>query len=202
MTAGTATDARIIAERLVKAVAHPIRLEALRIFCYRTASANEVAKELGETLGMVTYHVKVLRDFGCIEAVRSEKKRGATEHFYRAVVPPEFNDDEWAQLPQSTREAISGIVIRGIFGEVVRAFHHRTFDARDDRHASWVPMEVDQLGWEELTALQLDMLVHALRIKDESAERLRRTGKSGQRVVAVTLGFETPPGFGFLSPEH
>lgn len=202
MTGGTATDARIVAERLVKAVAHPVRLEALRIFCYRTASANEVARELGETLGMVTYHVKVLRDFGCIEAVRSEKRRGATEHFYRAIVPPEFNDNEWAQLPQSTREAISGIVIRGIFGEVVRAFHHRTFDARVDRHASWVPMELDQRGWEELVERQLAMLIDVLRIKAESAERLRRAGATGKRIVAVTLGFETPRGFGFLAPEH
>lgn len=93
------------------------------------------------------------------------------------------------------------MVFQALFGEVLRAFHQRTFDACADRHMSWVPMELDEQGWRELVAKQLELLMEALRIKVESEERLRAKGETGKRVVAVMLGFETPPGFGFLSPE-
>jgi hypothetical protein len=90
-------------QRLVETLAHPIRLEALRIFSYGVASPSEVASELHVTLGSLTYHVKVLRNFGCIESVRTAQVRGATEHFYRAVLPPHFEDEEWAKLPQAKK---------------------------------------------------------------------------------------------------
>jgi hypothetical protein len=60
---------------------------------------------------------------------------------------------------------------------------------------------LDEQGWRELVAKQLELLMEALRIKGESGERLRTKGETGKRVVAVTLGFETPPGFGFLHSE-
>jgi hypothetical protein len=186
------------AQRLVETVAHPVRLEALRIFSYRVASPNEVASELGWTLGAVTYHVKVLRDFGCIEVVKTQPVRGATEHFYRAVLPPQFEDEEWAKLPQEIREKVSTMVFQALLGEILRAFHSGTFDARTTRHMSWVPMELDDQGWRELIEKQLELLNEEKRIKTESAERLRAAGKTGKRVVAAMLGFETPPGFGFF----
>lgn len=195
------SDQKTVAYRLVEAVAHPVRLEVLRIFSYRTASPSEVSKELDRTLGSISYHVKVLRDFGCIESVKSQPVRGATEHFYRAVLPPQFEDKEWAKLSPAAREEISCMVFRAILGEVLRAFNHGTFDARENRHMSWVPMELDEQGWRELVAKQLELLTEEMRIRAESAERLRASGESGTRVVAVMMGFETPPGFGFLPAE-
>jgi DNA-binding transcriptional ArsR family regulator len=200
LTARTKTS-KSNTQRLVETLAHPIRLEALRIFSYQVASPSEIASELHLTLGSLTYHVKVLRDFGCIESVRTEQVRGATEHFYRAVLPPHFEDKDWVKLPQVQREEVSAMVFQALFGEVLRAFHQRTFDARENRHMSWLPMELDEQGWRELVAKQLELLMEEIRIKVESAERLRAEGKSGKRVVAVILGFETPPGFGFLPPE-
>lgn len=191
-----------IGQRLVQAVAHPIRLEVLRIFYYRTASPKEVAEELGISLGTVAYHVRVLKDFGCIELVGSRPVRGATEHFYRATIPAHIEDDEWAKLPRKVREMNSAVMLQGAVGEVVRACQEGTFDARKDRHLSWVPLEVDEQGWKELVDKQLELLNEVIRIKSESAERLHEAGESGQRVVATTLGFETPPGFGFVDPDR
>ncbi len=189
-------------QRLVQAVAHPIRLEVLRIFYYRIASPNEVAKELKASLGTIAYHVRVLKDFGCIEEISSRPVRGATEHFYRATVPPHFEDRDWAELPKKSREDVSTMALQGVIGEVVRACQEGTFDARKDRHLSWVPMEVDAQGWRELVSKQLELLHEMMRIKAESTERLLETGESGQRVVGATVGFETPPGFGFVDPER
>ena len=74
-----------IDQRVVEVLAHPTRVQALTIFSERDASPNQIAKELDKNLSNVAYHVRVLRDFKCIELVDTRQRRGATEHFYRAT---------------------------------------------------------------------------------------------------------------------
>ena len=180
--------------RVIRAISHPIRIEIQRILFNRVASPNEIAKELGENLSNVSYHVNDLKKDGCIEQVGTKPRRGAIEHFYRASVPPLHDDASWAKLPKRTRSEISGITFLGIVGEGVRALNKDSFDARKDRHLSRVPMELDKAGWEELIESQAKWLEELERIKADAAGRLQ--GKSGKRVLAAIMGFETPPGPG------
>jgi DNA-binding transcriptional ArsR family regulator len=180
--------------KVIRAISHPLRIEIQRILYNRVASPNEIAKELGENLSNVSYHVSDLKNDECIEQVETKPRRGAIEHFYRAVVPPLHDDPSWAKLPKATRTEISGITFMGIVGEGVRALNEDTFDARKDRHLSRVPMELDQAGWEELIESEAAWLAELERIKAEAAQRLE--GKSGKRVLAALMGFETPPGPG------
>ena len=78
--AGPAVD-----QRLMKALGHPLRIGILTVLNDRTASPNELSKQLEEGLSQVSYHVKVLKDFEMIEMVKTEPRRGAVEHYYRAV---------------------------------------------------------------------------------------------------------------------
>jgi len=48
------------------------------------ASPNGIAEKLGFEVEHVGYHVRVLRDLGCIELVRTVRRRGFIEHYYRA----------------------------------------------------------------------------------------------------------------------
>jgi DNA-binding transcriptional ArsR family regulator len=183
--------------RLIEAVSHPIRLEALRIFFYRVASPNEVAQELGENVSVVSHHVRVLKELDHIELVKTEQRRGAVEHFYRAVVPTHIDDAGWEKLSKSRRQQLSVLVLQAVFGEVVRAVTKETFDARVDRHLSWVPFSVDEQGWDELTKRMAGWLDEIEEVKAASAKRLAANGEKGQRVVTSLMSFETPPGFGF-----
>lgn len=70
-------------QRLVKGLAHELRVEMLAVLDEREASPRELAKLLDESLSQVSYHTKVLMDYGIIELTRSEPRRGAIEHFYR-----------------------------------------------------------------------------------------------------------------------
>jgi DNA-binding transcriptional ArsR family regulator len=72
--------------RLIKALGHPVRVRALEVLNTRVASPSELAKELGEPLGNVAYHIKILEENGAIELVRTAPVRGALEHFYRASI--------------------------------------------------------------------------------------------------------------------
>jgi len=70
---------------LAKAAAHPLRVCILASLQQGLASPNQLAKELDEPLGNVSYHVKTLLDYGCVELVKTEPRRGAVEHFYRST---------------------------------------------------------------------------------------------------------------------
>lgn len=183
--------------RLIEAVSHPIRLEALRIFSYRVASPSEVAQELGENVSVVSHHVRVLKELDHIELVKTAQRRGAVEHYYRALVPICIDDAGWAKLSMARRQDLSVLVLQAVFGEIVRALTKETFNSRDNRHLSWVPFHVDERGWDELTGRMAAWLDEVEEIKAASAERLAASGEAGQRVVATLIGFETPPGFGF-----
>jgi DNA-binding transcriptional ArsR family regulator len=75
----------IVDQQVIKALVHPIRAQALAILNERTASPNEIAKELGQGVGHVSYHINVLQKCECIELVDTAPRRGAVEHYYRAT---------------------------------------------------------------------------------------------------------------------
>lgn len=73
---------------LFNALGHPMRRRVLRemLAVGGEVSPRELAAELAEQLSALSYHVRVLAECGAIELVRTEQMRGATQHFYRAVV--------------------------------------------------------------------------------------------------------------------
>jgi len=70
--------------RVAKALAHPLRVQALAVLERAESSPSQIASELGAPLGNVSYHVRELFRLGLIELVRTAPRRGAVEHFYRA----------------------------------------------------------------------------------------------------------------------
>lgn len=71
---------------LVNALSHPVRLEILLALQGRVASPAELSQELGASLGVISYHTSTLVKCGCLELVRSERRRGVIENFF-AVTP-------------------------------------------------------------------------------------------------------------------
>jgi DNA-binding transcriptional ArsR family regulator len=74
-----------IDQRLVRALAHPLRVRILEILSHRVASPNVLSKELGVDLRDVAYHTRTLNRCGCLQLVDTARRRGATEHFYKAA---------------------------------------------------------------------------------------------------------------------
>jgi DNA-binding transcriptional ArsR family regulator len=180
-------------QRLVKALAHPLRVEILAILNERMASPNELSKELEEGLSQVSYHVKVLKDFECIEMVKTEPRRGAVEHYYRATARAFLSDNEWKKLPDSIKPGMSAAFIKMVIDDVVTALNAGTFDAREDRHVSWTPGVVDEQGWDESVDLINETLDKIIAIHAASAKRLAKSGEEGIPATAVLLGFEGLP---------
>ena len=74
---------------IITALGHPLRARILAHLDAGEASPKELAAALGEKLGNVSYHVRILARLGLIELVRETPRRGAVEHHYRAVPRPE-----------------------------------------------------------------------------------------------------------------
>jgi DNA-binding transcriptional ArsR family regulator len=94
----------------VKALAHPMRVQILRILRLRKkASVTSLAAELGETTGATSYHLRQLARHGFVEefddSEPSEKRSGRRQRWWRMAVDEihttgfGFMDDE------ETREA-------------------------------------------------------------------------------------------------
>jgi DNA-binding transcriptional ArsR family regulator len=188
-------------QRLVRAMGHPVRLQALVILNERVASPNEISKELGQSVGHVSYHIKVLKECECIELVDTAPRRGAMEHYYRATDRAFFNSDEWASLPESVRPGLSASGLKTLIDDAASALLAGTFDKRADRHLSWTPMIVDEQGWDELRDGLAEMLDRVLEIQSSSAARLAKADSAGIPVSVAMLGYEAPPsGDGKVAP--
>lgn len=85
-----------------KAVAHPLRLRILETIeqLGGVASPNQIAGVVDEPLGNVSYHVKTLLEYGWLELVKTEPRRGAVEHFYAQSERAMFHRSDSAILDQ------------------------------------------------------------------------------------------------------
>jgi hypothetical protein len=179
-------------QRLVRAIGHPLRLRLLTIFNERVASPSDLAAELGEPIGNVSYHTRILARLGCVELVKTKQVRGAVEHYYRAVVRPVFSDEDWAELPKSIRKSLAGAVLAEIADDMGAAATEGGFD-RDQVHLARTPLVLDQQGWQDLNELLQEVSDKALAIQADSASRLQADGATdSEAAVLVAMLFEPP----------
>ena len=91
--------------RFVKALDHVLRQHILLATVAGEVSPSELAEALGEGLSQVSYHVKVLREDcdGIIEETRTEPRRGAVEHYYRATANTLLPAKSWRRLKKGLR---------------------------------------------------------------------------------------------------
>ena len=126
------TSSASVDQRVVKALAHPLRVEILAILNDRMASPNELSKELEEGLSQVSYHVKVLKDFDMVEMVKTEPRRGAVEHYYRANEKVFISSEELKLMPKSAQAGVWAPVMSDIEQDVSTSLETGTFAKRLD----------------------------------------------------------------------
>lgn len=159
--------------RLAKALSHPLRPQILQILTTRgEASPVQIAEELGASLGVVSYHVRILRDHGCVELVHTRPRRGAVEHYYRALLTPVIDDSQWERLPLVVRRQLADQTIGQVVRAAARAATRGGFD-RPGVHVDRVPLKLDEQGWREISALLTRTLDAVADIQAKSDQRAR-----------------------------
>lgn len=187
----TRTSPEGITQQLAKALAHPLRVRILNALHEGISSPNQLSQELDEPLGNVSYHVKTLLEYDCVELVKTEPRRGAVEHFYRATERAFFSDEDWKKIPASARKGISGVILEAIGTDATKGLVSGTLEARPDSVITRSPMQLDEQGWNEVVALLTGTLEKAEEIQAEAANRIGKDGKTINARVAL-MGFEVP----------
>jgi DNA-binding transcriptional ArsR family regulator len=188
----TSSTEQKLDQRLVRVLAHPLRQQLLiMLHKHGVSSPRELAERSGERLPNLSYHMRVLRDAGCIELVRTAPRRGAIEHFYRASARPILDDDQWASLPISVRRALFGQTLREMWDDVLAAANTGGFDD-PQAHVSRTWFQLDEIAWNGLVQEMADMLEKAFALHAESAARLADGGdqENVRRVAMGLLLFE------------
>jgi DNA-binding transcriptional ArsR family regulator len=172
-------------ESLIKALAHPLRWQLLEVLTERgEASPVELARLLDQPLATVSHHVRVLRDLRSIELTRTEQRRGAIEHYYRAVMPAFFDDEQWELVPKTLRRGLAGQVFAQVFAEASTAGDKGAFDAVG-AHLDRMIVELDDQAWQDVSEALLDLLRRIQAIQGESDAR--RDDETRARVSEIVL---------------
>jgi DNA-binding transcriptional ArsR family regulator len=186
------TTLDLVDPRIAKALSHPMRARILMILNERVASPNEIAGIIDERLPNVSYHVRALEELDCIELVSTAQRRGAIEHYYRAVVRPFFSDRDWKRLPRSGRQAISDSILQILWDEVATAMQSGTFENRSDRHLSHTRVALDREGWAEMAKLLAGTLAEAEKIASRSEARVKESNNQSIPTAVAMMQFELP----------
>jgi DNA-binding transcriptional ArsR family regulator len=182
-----------IDQRLVRALAHPLRIQILEILSERVASPNVLAHELDAGLTHVAYHTRALDRCGCLELVETAQRRGATEHFYKAAPNAFIGDRAWRKVPKTLRGGVSAASLQTFIDQAVAALEAGTIDDRDDTTLCWMPVFLDQEGWDEVNGVLAEAIERVLKAQEASKRRAGESGGDARRISAVValVNFET-----------
>jgi DNA-binding transcriptional ArsR family regulator len=176
-------------QRLLKALAHPVRVQCLSLMVDGEWSPNRLHKELGVGLSQISYHIKVLKDFELIEMTRTEPRRGAVEHFYRAkerIIIPESMS---SALPRTARLETLRRILSLAEKDMKKSLKAGTFYNRPDFHASWSPFVLDEQGRAKLHGKLDQLLADAIETEVESLDRLTKEGGQSIPTSLVIFAF-------------
>jgi DNA-binding transcriptional ArsR family regulator len=177
--------------RLIKALGHPVREHILAVLNERVASAREIGEEIDADVSGFYHHIEELEELDCIERVESRRRRGATEHFFRAKRTVFLDDAAWRRLPPTLRSDIAGSFIQLMFDDAAAALKRGTLSPNADEHVSWTPAHFDRQGWEEATGLLGETLKRLVAVQKKSATRLANGEAESITATVAILAFET-----------
>jgi hypothetical protein len=201
--AGSKSGEKKRSETICTVLKHPLRVRILEVLNEGPRSPSQFVEEglipkehfttYQQALSLASYHFRELEKEGCLEVVESIPRRGAIEHVYRGMARVFFDAGEFEAMPQGTRRKFSRISMQGLIARADRAISTETFDSRTDRHLSWMPIQLDERGWEEVIAALAATFGELTQIRHDARDRLAASGEKVVPATVALLGFESPP---------
>lgn len=183
---------RLIDPALASALAHPLRGHILITAAeLGEVSPAHIGAELDIPVYSASYHFRRLRNGNLIDQVRTEPRRGFTEHFYSLVEPFfQFDDEEWEQLPEQFRDLFTHDLVADVLRELRDAMQTGSLSS-EDIHFSRVWVRADEQAKAELRQVDREALERKMAIKARCEKRLRAdsTG-AGVQMTFLTVSFE------------
>jgi DNA-binding transcriptional ArsR family regulator len=190
LTSGAKSPVHPIDQKLIRAIAHPLRVCILEMLQGKSESATGISKKVNVSLNLVAYHLKVLEECGCIKEVGNRRRRGATERFHTALPRSFIGHQDWRRAPLSVRGGVTNEALRTFVAKIDAAIDADTIDSREDTTLNWMAITVDEQGWGEIAEIFSLVLRRIMAVAAASCERL--DGADGIPVVTGLAAFEAP----------
>lgn len=169
----------------LKVLAHPIRMKILKQAQLREISAKEASRDLGEPIGKVSYHVRVLADAGMLELTRQTPRRGAIESHYRATIVMDLDEETWTAVGDHGRRLMLAAAAREWSADLLGAVEAGGFEL-DEALLANAHFCADDQG---LAELREAMDAHYARLLEiEAGIAARRAAAPDTEVTEVNVG--------------
>src|SRR5436190_7813459 len=180
--------------RLVKALAHPLRVQILTTLEDRVASPSDLAAELDAPLGNVSYHVRTLADLGLVKLVKRRTRRGAVEHYYQARGRAQVSNRAWAQVPGVVKRSMVAVALEQAVDSAGAAAAAGGFE-HDESNLSRQTVTLDAEGFGEVSQAIARLHEEVADIHERSTSRLEKAGgEAAVQAGLVTMLFEATAG--------
>src|SRR3954452_11682666 len=123
-----------------------------------------------------------------IEMTRTEPRRGAVEHYYRAIERAYIPRWMARLLPRSGNEIVGSDILEATEEDLVASIESGKFYEREDTHASYTPVTLDGIGCEEADDVAIRAIEEILEVQGKSANR-RAKGEGDGEYIRVSAGF-------------
>lgn len=181
--------------RLSVVFADELRIKVVSELNLREMSPKQFFREFGGgSTSRVDRHFQKLVEHGWLRLVREEtggRRRGATEHFYRATELAVFDNETWALVPYPVRVAYSWKTFTTFAERVRDALIAETLDAREGSHLSWTTLLLDELGWERVMAAIDDLFAALFEEQEDAKIRMAHTGEVPIHATVGLAAFES-----------
>jgi hypothetical protein len=177
---------------LVKALSHVVRQHILLAAIQNEVSPTGLSKMLGEGLSQVAYHVKVLRDDcdGMLEETRTEPRRGAIEHYYRATAKALIPAKAWRRVRNGMRAVVGAGQASDLFNDLAAALQAGKLQSAEDDHITRIPLVLDKEGQRNVKAIANCATKEVEDEQRAAAKRMNNgNGKASCHIFAL-LAFE------------
>jgi DNA-binding transcriptional ArsR family regulator len=179
-----------IEEVVAYALGHRTRVYVLMVLNEGTFTPNEIAQIINEPVNNVSNHIRELLDAGSIEVARTEQVRNAIRHWYRAVQPLHYTEEDYAEMTPEQRQLIAGLAVQTMTAELMAALWAGKMPDDPDVWLAWSWFNVDAQGREEIAAEQQRSWDRIREIEIEAINRCASSGEETKSIVVTQAGFQ------------
>jgi len=188
--------------RLSKVFADPLRMKILAECSMREMSPKQFFEEFrdwmefrAETMSRVSRAFEILEEYEWLRQTRTAtggRRRGAVEHFYEATEPAVLDGELWADAPAPMKALTSWRILETFAHQVKEAIAAGTLTARADHHLTWMPLLLDQQGWETVVGWLYAIFFFLCEEQEDANARMAESGEEPIPMTVALAAFESP----------
>lgn len=182
-----------LADRLMCALATPLRRRMVTSLMREPASAKMLSDEYGMPLGNLSYHLSTVLFDRCrvVKVVARHQRRGAEEKVYGLRSTAFAGAVDWPEIPASIRTGIHGVTMSSFLTAAIAAMEAETDKPEVPSIYSMQPVAVDSDGQQEIAAAIEDLRE---RVRTVAARCAAANPTDLRQMVIGSASFEAAPG--------